>query len=177
MKKILAIAMILTTTLLIALGAVASWKIKADQASITFKIKHAGLEVDGSFSGLEGAIDFDPKNLSQGKITASVDASTIETGIGMRDKDLKGKHYFDVETYPRISFRSGEFQKTSQGYTVTGTFTIKDISKEVKIPFTFENMVFKGDFTLDRLDYHVGKSNWLMGDEVHIFFEIPVSGN
>ena len=175
MKKIIAIITILITTL-IAVGAVLSWEIKGEQSDITFKIKNAGLEVEGKFTGLKGEIAFDPQNLRQGKITASVDASTIDTGIGIRDRDLKGKHYFEVDTYPRISFQSHEFKKTPQGYLAIGTLTIKDISKEVEIPFTFENLVFKGDFSLNRQDYHVGKRSWLMADEVHIFFEIPVSG-
>ncbi|MCB0837287.1 MAG: YceI family protein, partial [Bacteroidetes bacterium] len=76
---------------------------------------------------------------------------------------------------PKISFVSSSISKTSKGFSVTGKFTIKDVTKTVTIPFTFENQTFKGSLTIDRMDYHVGKNSWIMGDEVNIVFEIPVS--
>ncbi|MEZ4825887.1 MAG: YceI family protein [Bacteroidia bacterium] len=160
---------------LTAYGAVSAWKINAQGSSVVFSIKNAGLNTEGSFTGLQGSISFDPQNPGAGKITASVDAASINTGISMRDKDLRSDEYLDVEKYPRISFTSTSIEKTGEGYKVTGNFKVKDVTRSVAIPFTFEKQVFKGKFSVNRLDYGVGKKSWVMGDEVKISFEIAVN--
>ena len=175
MKRFIVSSLAITLMILAAYGAVVNWKINASDAKVSFTIKNAGLNVEGKFSGLEGKINFDPENPASGSIIASVSAETIDTGINMRDKDLRTEHYLDVEKYPKISFVSSSISKTSKGFSVTGKFTIKDVTKTVTIPFTFENQTFKGSLTIDRMDYHVGKNSWIMGDEVNIVFEIPVS--
>ena len=175
MKRVIISAITIAALTLTVYGAALSWKINSAEAKVTFVIKNAGLNVEGGFSGLTGSVNFDPANPSSGKITASIATNTINTGINMRDKDLRTHHYLDVEKYPKISFTSTSISKTSNGYSATGKFTIKDVTKTVTIPFTFDNNVFKGKITIDRRDYHVGKNSWIMGDDVKISFEIPVS--
>ena len=142
-------------------------------ATVNFSIKNAGVNVGGSLSGLRASATFDPNDLANAKITASVAVNTIETGIAMRDRHLKSEDYFDAEKYPRISMSSISFSKKSDNnYSGKFQLTMKDVTKTVNIPFTFtengETGKFKGSLKLDRRDYNVGSSSWTLGDDVTV---------
>ena len=155
-----------------------TWNVDAAKAKITFIIDGPFGKVNGSFGGLKAAIVFDEKNLSGSSITASVDAKTIETGIALRNKDLLTQDkWFQPEKYPRISFRSTLFQKTSTGYIVTGDLTLKESTKPVNISFTFTKIkgggLLKGQLVINREDYGLGQSK-TVGKEISILIEVPV---
>src|SRR5580692_2210099 len=79
----------------------------ADQgSSVQFKIRNLGFNVNGSFSGLDGNIQFDPNNLTTANFDVSIDANTVNTDNNMRDNHLRNETYFDVKNYPRIHFVS-----------------------------------------------------------------------
>lgn len=142
-------------------------------ASVVFYIKNAGIMVDGSFSGLKANVKFNPDDLSNSSISASVAVKTIKTGIDLRDKHLKGKDYFQEDKYPRISMESVSFSKGS-GSNYIGKFklTIKDVTKTISVPFTFNESngqgTFKGEFELNRRDYTVGSSSWTLSDNAKV---------
>jgi len=78
-----------------------------DQGStVAFEIKNFGFNTKGSFSGLEGKINFDPKDVARSSFDVSVSAASVNTDNNMRDGHLKKEGYFDVENYPRIHFVS-----------------------------------------------------------------------
>ena len=63
-------------------------------------------EVDGLSTEITGTISFnvsDVKNTLQGEI--SLPTASLQTGIKMRDKDLKEPKWLDAERYPTISFK------------------------------------------------------------------------
>jgi len=154
------------------------WKL--GNAAVTFRIKHAGLTVNGSLSGAETAIEFDAANPAQSTIVASVAAATIESGIALRNKHLRKEQYLHVDKYPRITMRSLKIEKTvNDSYTGDFALTIKEITKKIKVPFTFtekgDSGEIKGEFSINRLDYGVGESNWLMDNEVVISIQLNVT--
>ena len=63
-------------------------------SSVKFVIKNFGLNVDGSFMGLQGKITFNRDNLAASVFNVSVDAATVNTGNGKRDTHLKKEEYF-----------------------------------------------------------------------------------
>ena len=161
-------------TLFLVLGAISlatNWA--PTTASVKFYIKNAGITVDGSLSGLAASVNFNPTDLANSKITASVKVNTIKTGIDARDTHLKSEDYFSASQYPRIEMESTSFTKGS-GNNFTGKFnlTIRGITKSISIPFTFVEAngkgTFKGGFTIDRLDYGVGESSFVLSDDVKI---------
>mgnify|MGYP001116720456 CR=1 FL=1 len=152
---------------------------------ITFKIKNAGLTVNGSLQGFEGNIDFNPNDLQSSKITASVQVETIDTGIGMRDKHLKKDDYFDVEKYPKITMVSKSFTTKNDGsYEGIFDLTIKGHTEEITLPFSISDnsgtRTFSANFELDRRDYGVGGNSFLLSDKVEAFIkvetELPQAG-
>ncbi len=145
---------------------------------VQFKIKNAGLSVDGSFKGLAGTILFDPTKLAESSFEVSIDTKTINTGNSSRDGHLKKKDYFDVDAYPKISFKSKKIEATKTGYMTTGNLTIKGKTKEIPLLFTYTEKnsegVFTGSFVLNRLDFGVGESSWILSDEATILLNIKV---
>jgi polyisoprenoid-binding protein YceI len=158
----------------------ATSKIKAQtsyqvqSAKVDFIIKNAGFNVDGSFKGLEASISFDAQT-GNGSIEASIDVSTINTGINARDKHLRSDDYFDVVKYPKIKMKSTKIEKQKDGSFI-GTFnlTIKSTTKSIKLPFTFQNNTFVGKFTINRQDYGVGKGSWVLSDNATITLTVKV---
>ncbi|HWY11064.1 MAG TPA: YceI family protein [Bacteroidia bacterium] len=149
------------------------WKVS--KSAITFKIKNAGLTVDGSFGGLIAVINFDAATYSKGFMEASIDVNTINTGIDLRNSHLKKEEYFNVSGFPKISLKSTSFSKEKDG-TFKGFFklTIKAVTKDVIIPFSYtesgNTAILKASFTLNRIDYTVGGNSWTMSDDVTINF-------
>jgi polyisoprenoid-binding protein YceI len=160
-------------------GLAENWKVKSGESKINFTVKGPFGTVHGSFSGLKANIDFDEKHPEKGTLSASVEVKTINTGIGLRNSDLKKEKYFDAEKYPEISFKSKSIQKSDKGFKAEGTLTMKDVSKLVIIPFTFtENGsegVFKGDFEINREDFHIGSKGGSIGEKVSVHLEVPAS--
>jgi len=154
------------------------WKVKS--SSISFKIKNAGLTVNGTFSGLETAIDFNPLKPEDANIKASISANTINTGIEMRDNHLKKPEYFDVEKFPKITIQSTKIEKTGP-ISFLGTFklNLKGTIKEIKIPFNFLKLAdkteLKGSFSINRTDYKVGGNSFTLSDNVTVNIVLSLS--
>jgi polyisoprenoid-binding protein YceI len=156
-------------TLLINGLAVAQLPLKITKATVSFRIKNAGLNVNGSFGGFQGTLLFDPANPAKSSLTASVEANAVDTGIKMRDDHLRKPEYFNVAAHPRISLKSTSITAKG-GNAFVGTFdlTLKGTTRPVTIPFTVSNGQFDGSFTIDRRDFGVGKNSLIMGDNVTI---------
>ncbi len=148
-----------------------SWQ--PDSASISFKIKNAGINVNGSFSGLKSEIYFHPKKLKKSNIKASVDAATVDTGIRIRNKHLRNPDFFDVERFPHITLESQGFE-SGEDDRFLGSFTLKIKDREdlIQIPFSFqkqaEYVILQGVFTIDRRDFDVGDKSLLLSDKVEV---------
>ncbi len=155
--------------------AVDTWTVDAANAKINFSVKGPFGTVHGSFSGIKASIDFDEKTPSSGSIKASVPVKTVKTGIGKRDRDLCNEStWFEADKFPEIAFVSKKIEKTAGGFSATGDLTIKGVTKPATIPFTFAGNVFKGQFTLNREDFGLGKSGGAVGKEVTVTLEAPV---
>jgi polyisoprenoid-binding protein YceI len=157
-----------------------NWKADAAKAKVEFSVKGPFGTVHGEFTGLKATIQFDPNNPGAGSVSASIDANTVSTGIGMRNHHLKSEEQFlNTDKYPEISFHSKKIEKTGNGYTASGDLTIKGVSKPIQLPFTFtpggNSGVFKGHFVIKREDFNIGKPGGSTGDDVTISLEVPVS--
>jgi polyisoprenoid-binding protein YceI len=136
-------------------------------SSVKFRIKNFGFNSEGSFTGLQGHIGFDPQHLSGATFEVSIDAASINTDNNMRDNHLRKEEYFDVQNHPRISLVSTAVKAggNTGSYTMTGRLTIKETSKEISFPFTASQQdsgwLFKGEFTINRKDFKVGGSSTL----------------
>lgn len=49
------------------------------ESKVGFTIKNMGIDVNGTLKGLNGKIQFDPKNLNKSSFDVTVDVNTINT--------------------------------------------------------------------------------------------------
>jgi polyisoprenoid-binding protein YceI len=154
-----------------------SFLLKPDytKSTVDFKIKNAGIGVAGSFKKFETSIEFNESANAPSSIKAIIQVETIDTGIEARDKHLRKEEYFNVDTYPIIAFVSTQILKTTSGsFIAEGKLTIKGITKEVKIPFTYVDSIFQGTLSLNRRDYNVGGSSITMSDDVEVILKVAI---
>lgn len=148
---------------------------------VTFKIKNFGSTVQGSLNGLKGSIDFVTSTLSESKFDVTIEASTINTGIGMRDNHLRKSNYFDVANFPVIRFVSTEVVPADQTNkaTITGRLTIKKITKEVSFAFRYtdEDGVLRctGEFQINRRDFDIGGKSISLEDDLNVMLDVKAS--
>ncbi len=172
MKKIMypaaAVILIMASSFTIFISQ--DWKI-ADNYSVKFD----GGDPSGQFGGMKGTVNFDPNDLANSKFDETIDVATINTGNGMKNTHAKSEKWFDADKYPTIGFTSSSIIKTSTGYEAKGTLSMHGVQKEIVIPFSFENNIFKGSFTINRLDYNIntaepnhGSSNFKVDIEVPV---------
>lgn len=144
------------------------------RSKIGFSIKNFGLLTDGAFKGLKGNIKFDVNNTATCSFTITVEANTIYTGNNVRDKHLKKEEYFNVAKYPVLSFTSTKIVSTATPgvLNISGKLSIKGVSKDISFPFTAvaqsDGYVFEGNFKLNRRDFGVGGSSFVMSDNVNV---------
>ena len=147
-------------------------------SKVRFVIKNFGINTGGTFEGLAGTIVFDPANLAGASFNVSVDAKSVDTDVEARDNHLRKEEYFDVEKYPKLSFRSTKITTTNkEGYLfMFGVITIKNISKEISFPFQQTSkdggVLFEGEFKLNRRDFGVGGKSFSMSDELNVELSI-----
>lgn len=134
-----------------------NWKLKEDAYSVTFK----GKKVEGIIKGLKTNISFDEAKPENSKITASLDVNSINTGNGMKNKHAKSEDALAADKFPTINFESVSVTGKNGTYTAHGKLTIKGITKDINLPFTFENKgagaEFKGKFSIAPKDYNITK--------------------
>ena len=146
--------------------------IDAAHSVISFSVGFAGgiSSIDGRFDSYEGVIGYkDQKDRSTLYCNVKMDASSINTGNKMRDKDLNGAGWFNTEEFSEISFESTSTMITAKGFAIKGNFTMMGITEEITIPFTYQHdqdIVFVfgepriaalGTYTLDRTKYGIPK--------------------
>jgi polyisoprenoid-binding protein YceI len=151
-----------------------AWQVQS--AKVSFKIKNAGFYVEGSFSDLEAKLLFAPDALKDSRMEASVPVGTINTGNKSRDKHLRSDDYFDAVRYPTIRMQSKRFAKKENTFVGTFDLQLKEVRKEVQIPFTWTPQgnfyLLKGSFKINRMHYGVGGSSLILGNEVLVFIEL-----
>lgn len=153
------------------------YQVDGEQTKVEFKIKNLGLSVDGTFAGTSGKIEFSENEASDNRVEVSVDASTIDTGIGLRNKHLKDEDYFHVEKFTTLQFVSSRIAivKPGQG-EATGSLTIKGTTKRITFPFTYSTQgsdaTFNATFKVNRRDFGVGGRSFSLSDEATVTVSI-----
>ncbi|HTB26859.1 MAG TPA: YceI family protein [Puia sp.] len=166
-------------SLLTITGIFASDRYKPEDqgSSVQFKIKNLGFSVNGSFSGLDGNIQFNPNDLTTSNFDVSIDANTVNTDNNMRDNHLRSETYFDVKNYPRIRFVSTKITSSNnkEHLFMFGKLTIKNQTKDISFPFTAtltnEGYLFNGTFRINRRDFNVGGTSTI-SDELEVSLNI-----
>lgn len=143
--------------------------------TIAFKSK----DPSGEFKKAKGTIKFDQDDLANSKFEISIDVNSINTGNSMQNKKAQTSEWFEASKYPTIKFVSSKVEKSGDAYSITGKLTMKGVTKEKKIPATVSksgnDLTFSGKFTVNRIDYGVGRKSDAVPDIMNISYSIPVT--
>src|SRR6056297_1460992 len=101
---------------------------------------------------------------------------TIDTENAKRDEHLKSNDFFYVKEFSKIKFQSTKIRKEKDQFLAIGQLTILNKTNEVSIPFSYENKTLKGNFSLNRLDYDLGKKfpPFIVGKTVQILINTKI---
>ena len=149
----------------------------ANKSTVKFAIKNFGISTGGSFSGMEGRIEFDKASPEKAVFEICISATTVNTDNNARDNHLRKEEYFNVEKFPKISFKSDKVTSRGGNYSVSGQLTIKGTTKTISFPFKAsqagdDGYLLEGSFQLNRRDYKVGGSSVVLGDNVTVTLSV-----
>lgn len=167
----------------------ATYQIDTDHTTVSFKIRHLLSYVQGHFREFEGSFDYDPEKPDTWKVSAAIQAASIDTNVAPRDKHLRSKDFFEVETFPTLTFQStGVKDVTASNAKVEGLLSIHGIEKPVvldleihgvaKDPWGNVRAAFTATTTINRKDFGltwnqaVETGQLLVGEEVAITLEV-----
>jgi polyisoprenoid-binding protein YceI len=171
MKKAICLCLILACCLvsLEVRAKAPEWSLDKAHSGIYFDIRHIYSTVRGQFQEYSADFHFDAEDLAGSSFAFVVQAESIDTGIRNRDNHLRSADFFDVSAFPELSFQSTEIVHVQgQEYLAKGRLTIKDVSRNMSVPFTFFGVTtsplqkkvqvagFEASLDLDRLEYTVG---------------------
>ncbi len=147
----------------------ACWQPAGDAGSLAFRVEQPGdSSISGEFTRFDGLVCLDPGNPGSARIRLRVETGSVETGLPELNEALRGSQFFGSDRWPMATFESDSVKKLkgTHRYRVNGTFTLRDVSRSMEVPFTFQSgtpgaaAVLAGTTTINRLDYGVGQGRW-----------------
>ena len=132
MKKLITLTCL--SAVLIVQSALAADTYGFDKAhsSLGFQIRHLFSNVTGKFDDFTGTIQYDEANPEQSSVEVTIKTASIDTGVKMRDDDLRSPNFFDAKKYPEITFKSKSVKAIDKNnFEVTGDLTMHGVTKEV----------------------------------------------
>ena len=109
------------------------WTIDPVHSEIGFSVRHAMVsKVRGRFTKFSGQI-VTAEGPMDSSAEASIETSSVATGNSDRDNHLRSPDFFDVATYPTMSYRSIALRRDGDNYTLDGALTIKAVTKPISL--------------------------------------------
>lgn len=165
--------------------AAAQWSMQPKESKLTFVGEQAGAQFEGGFDKFTADIAFDPKDLAASRFDVKIDTASVNTQDGERDDAIKSADLFDVKRFPSARYVADKFtDKGGNKFSATGKLTLRNVTKDVPIDFTFESKDggawLKGTAKIKRLDFGVGQGDWKdtsqVGNDVQVRFALRLKG-
>ena len=190
-KTFLTAVAALASLMIFAATSTAADKYTADpsHSSIGFAVRHMVVsKVKGYFNEYTATILYDDKDITKSSTEVTIKTASVDTRDAKRDEHLRTPDFFDSAKYPEITFKSKRIEKSGEGFVAVGDLTMRGVTKEISIQFTFSGVVtdpwgntrlgLSGGTKLNRQDYGISWSKSLdtgglvVADDVEIAIEI-----
>jgi polyisoprenoid-binding protein YceI len=113
-----------------------TWTIDPVHSEVGFSVRHMMVsKVRGRFATFSGKL-VTGENPLDSSVTAEIDLASIITGSEQRDQHIRSADFFEVETYPTMTYRSTGIRQDGGDYVIDGELTLKGVTKSV--PLTLE---------------------------------------
>jgi polyisoprenoid-binding protein YceI len=168
----------------------ATWNIDLAHSAIHFSARHMVVsKTRGRFAKFSGTLQFDPKELSKGSVNVEIDPSSIDTGDAQRDGHLKSGDFFEIEKFPKATFKSTQVVEKGEGkLQIVGDLTVRGVTKPVtleasyegsgKDPWGGERAGFSATTSINRTDFGMifnkalDTGGLLVGEKVELQLEV-----
>src|SRR3984893_6070019 len=101
-------------------------------STMGFQVRHLFSKVPGKFDDFSGQIQLDEANPEQSSVEVTIQVASVDTGVKMRDDDLRSPNCFDAKKFPEITFKSTSVKRSGENTAdVTGNLTMHGVTKEV----------------------------------------------
>ena len=160
-----------------------SLKVESNHSTVQFSvpISNGITRITGKFNDYAIDIEYVDNDFTKSSISMVIQVASIDTGIPGRDEHLITKDFFEVETYPEITFTSNSIRRLDDGsYMINGLFTMHGVTKTIDVPIKITGkdgeytLGFSSRLTIKRSDYnvasdfaHTSMENFL-GDDIGI---------
>jgi polyisoprenoid-binding protein YceI len=134
------------------------FEINRAESSIKFNVR-ASVELVGTFEKWRASVKFTSPELTSAVLDIRIEAASVNTGSGVKDRKLTGKDFFDAEQSPLIRFHSTKVVQTGpETVEFDGNFTIRGVTRREKLTFTIEGKgtstpTVTGTMAFDRKQY------------------------
>ncbi len=153
-----------------------TWRAVPEQSEISFEATQMGAAFTGRFSDFQADIRFDPSNLADASATVLIAIASVDTRNDDRDSQIVGPDWFDSAAFPLARFETTAFRRDGTAYVARARLTLRDVTREVELPFTLEiderNALMTGELVVNRTAFGIGRGQWMdtsvVGDEVTI---------
>ena len=157
--------------------------ISAENSKVEFTGSKVTGKHDGGFKQFSGAIDLVNNKVEESSVYVDIDATSVFTDADKLTEHLKSGDFFEVEKFPKASFRSTKIEadttKGAGNYLVTGDLTLHGVTKSVSFPaeikISAEDVSVSSEFAINRKDFgivYAGKADDLIRDDVVIRLDL-----
>jgi polyisoprenoid-binding protein YceI len=132
LQRLLAAAVVIGVSS--AASAAETYKFGPSGSTIAFSVHQFLGTTRGKFTGFNGRIEVDREHPEKSSVTAQIDVRSIDTQIRKRDDHLRSAEFFNVEKFPRITFKSRSVKRTGPpGGDILGDLTMHGVTKPVTL--------------------------------------------
>jgi polyisoprenoid-binding protein YceI len=144
------------------------------KSTLEFTFMQAGAQNKGKFTRFPVSFDFAPGDLAGSRLEVTVEIGSLDTGDKERDDTLRSADLFAVAKFPQAHFAASQFVRTASGFEALGKLTIRGVTRDARVPFTFRTAdehgvaagYMSGKTSVRRLDFGVGQGDWTATDQV-----------
>ena len=113
------------------------WTIDRAHSSVGFTVRHMMVsKVRGRFADFDAEI-VTAENPLESSLRATVQMASIDTGDADRDQHLRTNDFFDIETYPQMTFVTTGITESGGEHQLHGDLTIRGVTRPVTFDLEF----------------------------------------
>ena len=164
-----------------------TWTVDPVHSSVEFQVKHLGIAtVKGQFNEFEGTLEVGPDGA---KAYGSVNVASVDTREPQRDDHLRSADFFEVDSYPKIDFRSTAIRPTGEDeFEIDGDLEIHGEKRAITLKAAIEGtetdpqgndrVGLSVTGQIDRSDHNMkfnaalGSGNVVVSDKVKLLIDI-----
>lgn len=165
-----------------------TWTIDPIHTDISFNVRHMMVsKVRGNFKEFSGEI-VTGESFADSTVRAEVQLASIETHNEQRDNHIRSADFFEVETYPTMTFSSTAIKANGDDWVLEGDLTLHGVTKSVELSleingfgsdayggvrsgFSAKGEINRSDFGVD-IHTPMETGGVVVGDKINLVLEV-----